>query len=77
MDYGTIYMCKAAFGYKLVNGELVLKDDEAEIVRKFFEWYLSGAGTTQIANKLNSMAVEKYGKECHWTSGTVCTMLKN
>ena len=77
MDNGTIKMCKAAFGYKLVNGELVLKEDEAEIVRKIFEWYLSGAGTTQIANKLNSMAVEKYGKECHWISGTVCTMLKN
>ena len=77
MENGTIKMCKAAFGYKLVNGELVLKEDEAEIVRKIFEWYLSGAGTTQIANKLNSMAVEKYGKECHWTSGTVCTMLKN
>lgn len=77
MENGTIKMCKAAFGYKLVNGELVLKEDEAEIVRKIFEWYLSGAGTTQIANKLNSMAVEKYGKECHWISGTVCTMLKN
>ena len=37
MEIGTIKMCKAAFGYKLVNGELVLKEDEAEIVRKIFE----------------------------------------
>ena len=38
-------MCSLPFGYDLVNGELVINSQEAEIVRQIFDCYLNGSGT--------------------------------
>lgn len=77
MENGTIKMCTSVFGYELVNGELILNPDEAEIVRQIFDWYLSGRGTAQIAKMLNAKNIVRKGKSCHWTPGTVKLMLTN
>lgn len=77
MENGTIKMCTPVFGYELVNGELILKSNEAEIVRQIFNWYLNGCGTAKIAKMLNSENIEKKGRSCHWTPGTVKKMLIN
>ena len=53
MENGTMKMSTDVFGYELVNGELIIKSDEAEIVRQIFAWYLSGSGTAAIAKLLN------------------------
>ena len=45
MENGTMKMCNSVFGYELVNGELILNQDEARIVRKIFDWYLNGYGS--------------------------------
>ena len=42
MENGTMKMCTTVFGYELVDGELILKPDEAEIVKQIFAWYLNG-----------------------------------
>ena len=49
MENGTMKMCNSVFGYELVNGELILNQDEARIVRKIFDWYLNGYGSEKIA----------------------------
>lgn len=77
MENGTIKMCTPVFGYELVNGELFLNPDEAEIVRQIFDWYLSGCGTAKIAKMLNAKNIVRKGKSCHWTPGTVKLMLTN
>ncbi|WP_412758911.1 recombinase family protein [Metabacillus fastidiosus] len=41
-------------GYDLVEGELVINEQEAEIVRKIFNFYLSGKGMCKIASELNT-----------------------
>ena len=59
MENGTMKMCNSVFGYELVNGELILNQDEARIVRKIFDWYLNGYGSEKIAQMLNEMGIEK------------------
>lgn len=44
-------------GYHYQNGKFVIKPDEAEIVKRIYEEYLSGKGTTAIANGLNADGV--------------------
>ncbi len=77
MENGTMKMCTDVFGYELVNGELIIKSDEAKIVRQIFAWYLSGSGTAAIAKLLNEKDVQKHGKPCHWTPTTIKQMLIN
>ncbi len=77
MENGTMKMCTAVFGYELIDGELILKPDEAEIVKQIFDWYLNGYGTAAIAKILNNRNVQKYGKFCHWTPVTIKQMLIN
>ena len=77
MENGTMKMCTTVFGYELVDGELILKPDEAEIVKQIFAWYLNGYGTAAIAKKLNNKGVQKHGNRCHWTPATIKQMLIN
>lgn len=77
MESGTMKMCNSVFGYNLVNGELIINKDEAQTVKKIFEWYLDGYGSVIIAKKLNDMSIGKRGRSCHWTSYTIRTMLQN
>lgn len=60
MENGTIKMCTPLFGYDLVNGELAVNSQEAEIVRQVFDCYLNGSGTAKIAKTLNSLNVKAY-----------------
>lgn len=66
MENGTIKMCTPVFGYELVDGNLILKSDEAEIVRQIFDWYLNGYGLAAIAQMLNALKIERFGRTSHW-----------
>ena len=77
MENGTIKMCTPVFGYELVDGNLILKSDEAEIVRQIFDWYLNGYGLAAIAQMLNALKIERFGRTSHWTASTVGVMLRN
>lgn len=77
MENGTMKMCNSVFGYELINGELFIKQDEADIVRQIFDWYLNVYGSAAIAQILNENEIKKRGRLCHWTSHTVRFMLKN
>lgn len=57
-------------------GELVINHEQAKIVRRIFDMYLSGIGTFRIAAQLNDENVPTItgGK---WYEGTIRGMLKN
>ncbi len=58
-DYNCTF---AAYGFDQKNGELIIKEDEAEVVRKIFYMYLQGNGLQTIANRLNAEGVpRRYG----------------
>ena len=44
---------QAPMGYKVQNGQLVINEDEAEAVRKIFEWRDGGATLMSIVEELN------------------------
>lgn len=46
------------FGYRMQNGEYVIKEDEAEIVRMIFEMFCAEPNLKKIATTLNSMGVK-------------------
>jgi DNA invertase Pin-like site-specific DNA recombinase len=55
MESGEFITCNAPFGYRLENGMLYPVPDEAEIVKKIYEWYLAGYGFCKIAGMLNDI----------------------
>ena len=54
MEDGTFIGTPAPYGYRLVEKELMVYPEEAEIVRKIFDMYLSGKGMNLIVEELNS-----------------------
>lgn len=63
-------------GYRLVNGEITLIEEEAEIAKRIFDLYLAGYGLQKIANTLNEEGMYSiFGNEWHPT--TVRKVLTN
>jgi site-specific DNA recombinase len=44
---------KAPMGYRYKDGRLIVKEDEAEIVRKIYREYLKERSTVKVSRKLN------------------------
>lgn len=64
------------FGYRIVNGRYEIVPDEASLVQRVFNLYLSGLGYTAIANKLNAEGVPSR-LEKKWHQATIGKMLSN
>ena len=54
MANGTLGIARVPYGYKKVDGALVIEENQAEVVRRIFALYLSGTGAKAIAVQLNS-----------------------
>jgi len=59
MADGTFLSGSTPYGYRLQGRELVICEPEAAIVRKIYNWYLSGMGKQAIVNRLNRECPEK------------------
>ena len=53
MESGQYNTSCPAYGFRMINGELRINEDEAEVVRRIFDLYLQGYGKQSIANILN------------------------
>lgn len=53
---------------------LIINEEEAEVVRMIFNWYISGIGTRVIAKKLNEMNIPSPGGKI-WSQQYVRTMI--
>lgn len=60
MRSGEFITCKAPLGYRLEQGKLIIVEEEAQIIRRIFDLFLSGQGKYAITNILNE---EKVGQE--------------
>ena len=47
------------YGFDLVDGQLVVKEDEASVVRMVFDEYINGSGYTAIAAHLNRLGIPR------------------
>lgn len=73
---GTFKISYPPYGYKNVDGKMVIDEAEAEIIRFIFAECLSGKGGFKIAKSLNEKKVPTR-KGGNWSSTTVKEILKN
>lgn len=60
MENGEFITCTAPYGYKLnKESHLLVIPEEAEVIKKIFNLYLSGAGITRIAEILNNENIQR------------------
>ncbi len=77
MKSGEFVTCKAPLGYKLEKRNLEIIEEEAELVRRIFDMYLSGMGFDKITTILNNEGVGKrYGYDV-WHPWTIKYILTN
>ena len=74
MQDGTYVASSAPYGYRLVNLQLEIQPEEAEIVRWIFKRYLAGANIQEIARELNERQSEQPHK---WYKTTISYILSN
>lgn len=74
MQDGTYVASSAPYGYRLVNLQLEIQPEEAEIVRWIFKRYLEGTNIQEIARELN----ERHSEQPHkWYKTTISYILSN
>ncbi|KWX71575.1 hypothetical protein AMQ84_26975 [Paenibacillus riograndensis] len=65
------------YGYtRDTNGDLMIKEEEAQWVRWAFEHYVSGMGSTEISIQLNNMGIIR-NRGGRWEQSNVIKMLEN
>ena len=72
MEDGTFVSSSVPYGYRLVDRQLVVCEEEAEIVRQIFAWYTEGCGKNTIVSKLREMDEDQ-----KWTVGHIRYILSN
>ena len=75
MEEGNFITYHAPYGYRLDNGSLAIVHDEAEVVKRIFNMYLSGRGCGQIAAALNREGIPS--SESAWTSSRIRYIISN
>ena len=75
---GSFTIGTPAYGYiNDEDGQLIIKEDEAEIVRRIFTEYLNGKGTYIIAKGLNNDNIPTIRTAEEWSDTAVIDILKN
>ena len=76
-EEGQIVIGSGIYGYRLKEGDLMIEESEADIVRLIFYLYLNGMGKQGIANMLTRRGAVNYHGNTHWSANTVSNMLRN
>lgn len=73
---GSFKLPYAPYGYDLVDGQLMINEEQAQMVRFLFAEILSGKGTSKIAEELNrrNVPTKRGGR---WTATTIRGMVNN
>lgn len=77
MKNGTFIAGSTPYGYSLENGEFIIVEEEAEIVKYIFNSYLSGVGKKEIADTLNKRKIPTRHNYPEWRIYTVNYILTN
>jgi len=75
---GTFILGTPAYGYtKAENGELIIQEEEAKVVRRIFREYLNGKGTYAIARDLSEEGLPTIRSAEKWNDGVIKEILLN
>ncbi|MDA2087843.1 recombinase family protein [Bacillus cereus group sp. BfR-BA-01323] len=53
---------RVPFGYDRINQKLVINEEEANVVKRIYDWYKSGWGFKKITNELNRLGIKSKNK---------------
>lgn len=67
----------APFGYANKDGQLVIHDQQADVIRGIFSRYTSGEGNTKILRWLNNPESPQLAPNGRWTQGALKYVLRN
>lgn len=73
----TLNNYKNFYGYDVIDGELVINQEQAEVVKNIFELYLAGFSLRQIKNRLESMGIKTATGNDAWHEKVILGMLCN
>lgn len=77
MEKGVFVPSAAPYGYRLVNNELTIVPEEAEVVRRIYRDYLSGHGIFDIMNALNQEGIRHTNGNGKWNRYSINYILTN
>ena len=77
MQNGELVGQANPLGYDVVDGQLVINEEEAEIVRYIFQRYIEGAGANTIAKELERMGAKTKKNNTKWYDSTIIKIIKN
>lgn len=65
------------YGYKIIDNEFIIVDEEAGVVRKIYEWYCDQVPYTKMINRLHAMGIKSPSGNDYWCSTTIENILTN
>lgn len=68
---------KYFYGYDVIDGELVINEQQTEVVRNIFDWYLQGMSLGQIKHKLEEAGIKTASESDTWYKSVIQEMLCN
>ena len=68
---------KLPYGYVLVGEEVAIHEENANVVRSIFEYYLAGASLGKIVDMLFAKGVSSPTGKSKWTRASVDKLLAN
>ncbi|MDO4270690.1 MAG: recombinase family protein [Eubacteriales bacterium] len=79
MERGVVFGAHGVYGYRLQNGVLTVREEQAEIVRRVYHMFLeAGKGTHVIARELTEAGVPTPKAQGNaWSSTMVLRLLRN
>ena len=76
-EEGKVYGIHDFYGYKVVDGNYLIEEKEAKVIRNIFHWYVDERlGAALIINRLREQNIPS-PKGCKWNTSEVRTILKN
>ena len=73
----TLNNYKYFYGYDVVDGELVVNEQQAEVVKNIFDWYLQGMSLGQIKCRLEENQIKTASEKSVWSKSVIQEMLCN
>ena len=65
------------FGYTIRNGQTVIEQQEADVVRNIFKAYIQGASLKEIAEDLTAKNIPYTERSCVWDKARISRILEN